>query len=148
MVSWTAVALLISMLLDYFQAAERKANKTFKITVPNDSSTQKKKFIWTKLAPTVAKFVICHMPIKLRANCLYTAKKKKTTTINKLKENQTELSRHGTTPLYQNVFFHTKKAIHLNEISPTARKSMANQIRIKQRANWLLTANFSLLCDL
>jgi len=53
------------------------------------------------------------MLIKLRANWLYKAKK----TINQLKENQSELSRHaGTTPLYWNVFFHTKKAIHLNEL--------------------------------
>ena len=59
--------------------------------------------------------------------------------IDQLKENQSELSRHaGTTQLYGNVFFPHKKSNSSERTeSPTARKSMANQMSIKQPANWL-----------
>lgn len=77
-----------------------------------------------KLVPTVGKFIIYHMQIKLmQIGCIQQKNR-----INKLKENQTELLRHGTTPLYQNVFSTQKKAIHLKERSPTGRKFMANQM--------------------
>ena len=75
------------------------------------------------------------MRIKLRANSLYTAKKSNQQA--ERKPNRTFTTRHYT--IVQNIFPQKKQFIW-TKLVPTAIKSMTNQMRIKQRANWLHTA--------
>ena len=75
------------------------------------------------------------MRIKLRANSLYTAKKSNQQA--ERKPNRTFTTRHYT--IVQNIFPQKKQFIW-TKLVPTAIKSMTNQMRIKQRANWLRTA--------
>ena len=75
------------------------------------------------------------MRVKLRANWLYKAKK--TNQPAERKPVRTFKTRRHYTTVLECFFPHKKSNSSERTESPTARKSMANQMSIKQPGNWL-----------